>query len=516
MWLTVPTEVSFLSRNPSDIEVETRAGYKLAAMSDFRTDMSAKEKLFLGFSQSFRKLLEFNTRAGSVTDHLLSSDQNEISQLEFTPGHDRDLGVSFALQQKTVVHDVESQNRMYRLPITGTTLRETVNEPTCDYPGGRKRLTEHFLARSRFVNSAHKRLERVVRPRSRKIHTIPGMVARRRPGQIMNVEWQHDHHSLAMSMSFSAFQGKSMQANGYQKRGIRYLHFQRVDDVYRPFPGPPLITATVEDYGVHSRTEMFFQNGIDGNLSMTELDITDVNGRKRRWICIEISRPLVQATGPVPSELVPMPCSYLKISAPYDKILVMTDPREMDERLDLSRSPHLGDFKRLTVEGQGKDANQVRLRMCSDGVPIFATGSKRGMPIANHIEDFLFAKNVTGLPWKETDRRVSIATKATRKHEFWERCRSAAEVDKTRWKSLQDAMARDDCIVDITFEGEWDKVGPSVQVPQEFVPTPTVLPQTSLSPFMNALRAQGARKGRASSSRSSRTGYSGLRNEVRF
>ncbi|KAK2002425.1 hypothetical protein LX36DRAFT_568277 [Colletotrichum falcatum] len=443
-------------------------------MTGFRNDMSVKEKLSMGASRSFRKILEFNAQIGDATDRRLSSDQGEVSRLDLTPCH--------------------------------------------GYPEERKWLTEHFLARSRFVNSAHKRLEAVMRPRSKKIHMIPGLVARRRPGQIMNVEWQQEYHGLAMSMSFSALQGKSMEANGYQKRGIRYLHFQRVDDVHRTLPGPPLTTATVEDHGASCSTEMFLQDGIDGNLSMTELDITDVNGRKRRWICIEISRPLIQANGPVPSELVPMPGSYLKISAPYDKVSVITDPREFDGWPDLSRSPQLGNFKRLTDQGRGrgKGANQIRLRMCSDGVPIFATGSKREIPVVNRIEDFLFAKNVTGLPWKETDRRVSSATKAMRKHEFWERCCSAAEVDKARWKSLQDAMARDECIVDVTFKGKWDEVGPSVQVPQEIIRKPTVVPQTGLSPFVHPLRAQGAGKGRASISGSRRTRNSGLRNEVQF
>ncbi|KAK1595991.1 uncharacterized protein LY79DRAFT_627009 [Colletotrichum navitas] len=488
-------------------------------MTGFRNDMSVKEKLYLGFSQSFRETLEFNTQVGHATDRQLSSDQNEMSHLEFTPCHDRGLGgSSSSLQQKTMVQDVELQDRMYRFPVKESVFRETMYEPRYDYPEERKRLIEHFLAKSRFVESAHKRLAAVIRPRSKQIHTVPGLVARRRPGQIMNIEWQQEYHGFAMGMSFSAFQGKSMEANGYQKRGIRYLHFQKVDDVYRTFPGPPLITATAEDYRASFSTEMFFQDGIDGNISMTELDITDINGRKRRWICIEMSRPLVQATGPVPSELIPMPCSYLKISAPYDKVSITTNLMKFDERLNLSRSPQLGNFKRLTVQGHGRgtDAYRVRLRLCSDGVPIFATGSKKCMPFANRTEDFLFVKNVNGLPWKETDRRVSNATKAMRKHEFWERCRSAAEVDKARWKSLQDAMARDDCVVDITFEGEWDKVGPSVQMSQEVARTPTAVPQTGLSPFVHPLRAQDAGKGRASSSGSCRAKDSGLRNEVKF
>ncbi|GKT49883.1 uncharacterized protein ColSpa_10064 [Colletotrichum spaethianum] len=211
-----------------------------------------------------------------------------------------------------------------------------------------------------------------------------------------------------------------------------------------------------------------------------------------------------------------MPRSYLKIAAPSDKVMVMTNTRNFDAWLDTSQTPQLGDFKRLTIRGprRGKYAKQVRLRMCSDGVPIFATGSKRSIPIASRIDDFLFAKNVTGLPWKETDRRVSNATKAMRKHEFWERYRSAAEVDKAQWKSLQDAMARDDCVVDITFGGEWNQVGPNAQTPQ-VVWTPTVPLETKLSPSAPPFRPQGATTGSARSG-NRRPGSSGLRNEVQL
>ncbi|OHW90218.1 hypothetical protein CSPAE12_11185, partial [Colletotrichum incanum] len=451
--------VSSLSRNPSDIEAETCAGSELATITDFRIDMSVKEKFFLGFSQLYRKTLESDAQVKRTPGHLISAHSNEVLARDRVDLNDRVLGFPYALQQETVFRNPEIQNRMYGFPGMETTLKETGDELSYDSSEERRRLSEHFLARSRFIKGAHERLATVVRPRNEKIHTIAGLVARRRSGQIMNIEWQQGYHGMALNMSFSAFQGRSMEANGYQKREIRCLHFREVDDAHQTFPGPPLDTATAEDHGANSSTEMFFQDGVDGSLSMVELDITDINGRKRRWICIEISKPLVQASGPVPSELIPMPSSYLKIAAPSDNVLVMTDTRDFDEWLDLSQSPQLDEFKKLTIRGteRGKDANQVRLRMCSDGVPIFATGSKRSIPIASRIDDFLFAKNVTGLPWKETDRRVNNSTKAIRKHEFWERYRSAAEVDKARWKSLQDAMARDDCVVDITFGGEWDE-----------------------------------------------------------
>ncbi|KZL68994.1 hypothetical protein CT0861_04630 [Colletotrichum tofieldiae] len=478
--------------------------------------MTIKEKFFLGFSQLFRKRLEFDAQVKNPPGRLLSAHPNEVlvrGKLDLT---DRVLDFPYALQQGTVVRNSEIQNRMYGFPGMETTLKEAGDELSHDYSEERRRLREHFLIRSRFVKGAHGRLTTMIRPRNQNIHTIAGLVARRRSSQIMNVEWQQGCHGMALNMSFSAFQSRSMEANGYQKREIRCLHFRKVNDAHPTFPGPPLDTATAKDYGANSSTEMFILDGVDGSISMVELDITDINGRKRRWICIEISKPLVQANGPVPSELIPMPRSYLKIAAPSDNVLVMTDMRDFDERPDLSQSPQLGDFKKLTIRGlgRGKNVNQVRLRMCSDGVPIFATGSKRSIPIASQIDDFLFAKNVTGLPWKETDRRVNNTTKALRKHEFWERYRSAAEVDKARWKSLQDVMARDDCVVDIEFGGEWYEVNPSVQAPQ-FICAPTVPLQTGLPPSAPSFRAQSAKKGCASSG-SRRPGSSGLRNEVQL
>ncbi|GKT49882.1 uncharacterized protein ColSpa_10063 [Colletotrichum spaethianum] len=265
------TGMSTLSRNSSDIKVETCTGYELATMTDFRTDMSVKEKLSLGYSQSFHKSLEFDARIQETSGGLLSARRNEIMGRGGLGLVDRFLGFSYALRQETVAHDAEIQNRMYGLPDTETTLEETKDGYDCS--NERRRLNEHFLARSRFVKRAHQRLAIAIRPCNRKTHTIPGLVARRRSDQIMNVEWQQDYHGMAMNMSFSAFQSRSMEENGYRKREIRRLHFRKVDDAHQTFPGPPLDTATAEDYGANSSTEMYFQDGVDGSLSMVELDM---------------------------------------------------------------------------------------------------------------------------------------------------------------------------------------------------------------------------------------------------
>ncbi|TQN74471.1 hypothetical protein CSHISOI_01020, partial [Colletotrichum shisoi] len=447
-----------LSRDPSDIEAETRTSYELTTMTGFRTDMTVKEKLFLGLSHMFSRKFDFDAQAQQNPDHLISLSRNEIMARGGIHLTDRVLGFPYALQQEGLAREVETRNRMYGLSAMDTTL-EMGDEEKDDPVKERRRLRQHFLARTPFVKGAHARLATVLRSHNKKVHTIPGLVTRRQTGQIMNVEWRQDYGGMAMNMSFSAFQSRSMEANGYRRREIRCLHFLRVNDKDRASLGPQLDTATAKDYGAEYSTEMFLQNGVDGNLSVIELDITDVTGRKRRWVCIEITKPLVQAHGPVPSELVPMPRSYLRIAAPSDKTSVMTTTEGFDAWRKPSQSPHLGNFEKLTIRGPVRtdNANKVRLRMCRDGVPIFATGSKRGISDASRIDDFLSANNVIGLPWKETDRRVSNNTKNMRKHEFWERYHSAADTDKAQWMSLQDAMAKDNCVVDMTFEGEWDE-----------------------------------------------------------
>lgn len=257
---------------------------------------------------------------------------------------------------------------------------------------------------------------------------------------------------------------------------------------------------------------------------MAELKVfpsTDINGVRRRWLCIEITKPLAQVNGPAPIELTPMPQSFIKIAMPVDKLPVVVDPSKtppiLKEQSDKMEPPQLSDFDKLTIGrvDLGLQDVKMRLKISRDGVPIFVTGSKKGhMPDGSSRDDFLCASDVDGLPWKETDRRVSKNTLLLRKAEFWDRFDMAAAIDKARWESLQDAMARDECIVDITFEGEWQVFAPVVQASQSRW-TPS---QHESSQSRNNIRPQGLNRrlynrhqGNAAPSKSS-----GLRNEVHW
>lgn len=248
---------------------------------------------------------------------------------------------------------------------------------------------------------------------------------------------------------------------------------------------------------------------------------TDINGVKRRWVCIEITKPLAQVNGPAPIELTPMPQSFIKIAIPSDSILVVVDPSKplpiIEEQPDKMEPPQLGDFDKLTIGriDPGLKDVKMRLKISGDGVPIFVTGSKKGhMPDYSTLDDFLCASDVPGIPWKETDRRVSKSTLLLRKDEFWDRFNLAADADKVRWESLQDAMASGECIVDITFEGDWQEFAPVAQVSQSRW-TPL---QHESSQSQRNIRPQGLNRGLNSrhQGNTAPSKSSGLRNEVHW
>ncbi|OHF00346.1 hypothetical protein CORC01_04327 [Colletotrichum orchidophilum] len=486
--------------NP-DIQAETDAGYKLAKMAEFKPGMSVQEKLSLGFRTGLQKRDEHQTRIQQEPERSLTGSRNEIMALGGIDLTDHALGLPISLRQGAVAFDAETKKR------SSSNWQRTFDSSVQSI-------------------GACRRLTTVMRPYIRTIHTIPGLNARRRAGQIMNVEWQHNYHGMSMNMSFSALQARSMELNGYRRRTIQCIHFQREEVMtQKPFPGPPLGADTAEAYGASSSTEMFFGHDQDHRLSLVDLYITDINGVRRRWVCIEIAKPLVQVKGPVPMELTPMPQSYVKIAAPGDKILILKDTSQPlpieEEQRDKNEPPQLGDFEKLSICGpiDGREDVKMRLRMCRDGMPIFATGSKKGhIPGSSRVEDFLSASEVTGLPWKETDRRVHQNTVLKRKNEFWDRLRSAAEIDKQRWASLQDAIARNDCVVDITFQGEWQEFAPVIQASQSMW-TPALpplqpgtprLPHTIQLPGLNKV-PRNRYEGKVVGPRSS-----GLRNEVHW
>lgn len=192
-----------------------------------------------------------------------------------------------------------------------------------------------------------------------------------------------------------------------------------------------------------------------------------------------------------------------------------------EDHLDSTQSPQLGNFQKLTICGSRyrSDAEKLRLRMSKDGTPIFETQSKKSyIPGSSVAEDFLSAEDLSGLPWKETDRRVKHDTRTKRKDEFWERVRQAAEFDKKRWASLQETMARDKCIVDITFRGDWAEFAPKSQTPRTTW-TPLVPSQSRLSPFAPIFLPQYGKKkpgARYDGNTNRPSGSSGLRNETKW
>ncbi|KAK1639545.1 hypothetical protein BDP81DRAFT_512586 [Colletotrichum phormii] len=482
-----------LSRNPADIQAETDAGYNLAKISDFKPSMSVQEKLSLGIRMGLQRRDAVQTVYQQTRDRESRNNAMALGGIELT-------------------------DHALALPMC---LRQNLNETISDTKISTQRLTDHIETRMPFIKEASSRLTAALRPCVKTLHTIQGLVARRRPGQIMNTEWQDSCNTMSMNMSFSAFQARSMRLNGYRRRAIQWIHFQRVGDSLKPFPGPPLDDDIAEDNPPSSTTEMFFEHGRKHELSLVELDITDINGAKHRWICIEIAQPLAQVRGPAPIELTPMPQSFIKIAMPAENVLELPSTRQHmpneKEQPNKNHPPQLGDFEKLTIGDSARSREDVkmRLRVCRNGMPIFVTGSKKGhIPDSSPFADFLSAPGVTGLPWKETDKRVGKNTVLLRKREFWQRFFSAAEIDKERWASLQDAMARDECIVDITFKDQWQEFAPVVQASlSKWASFQPQSPQSAHRPQTQGLHRgfHNRREGNAVPPRSS-----GLRNEVRW
>ncbi|KAK1542668.1 hypothetical protein CPAR01_06055 [Colletotrichum paranaense] len=518
-YLTEVLGVASLCRNPANVQVETDAGYNLAKMSDLKPDMSVQEKLILGLRTGLQRRDEYRAKVEQDPARLRHESRNDIMAFGGIDMTDLALALPKSLRQKEVINAAEDEKRRLGFPSMEVTLPDRspayANEWWDMY-------NAYIRARSMFVKGASLRLTAVSRPYNKTVHSIPGVIAWRRADQIMNIEWQPSYHGMSMNKSFSAFQARSMELNGYRRRSIQYVHFQRENNGQKSFPGGALGTNAGDDDDNSSfTTERFFERDRKHKLSLIDLDITDINGVKRRWVCIEITKPLAQVNGPAPIELTPMPQSFIKIAIPCDSILVVVSTSKplpiMEEQLDKMEPPQLGDFDKLTIGrvDSGLENVKMRLKISGDGVPIFVTGSKKGhMPDDSTLDDFLCASDVTGLPWKETDRRVSKSALLLRKAEFWDRFNLAADADKVRWESLQDAMASDECIVDITFEGDWQEFAPVAGASQSRW-TPV---QHESSQSQHSIRPQGLNKGQNSrhQGNTAPSKSSGLRNEVHW
>ncbi|KAF9870167.1 hypothetical protein CkaCkLH20_12401 [Colletotrichum karsti] len=342
------------------------------------------------------------------------------------------------------------------------------------------------------------RLRNVLNAYNEKPHTIQGMTSRRRAGQIMAVEWRQGRQGLQPGMDFSSFQERSMNMNGYQRRSIQSIHFQTQDSTSTKSFGPRIGTQASDPYWQNLNTEMSFRHGNDESVSLTDFYMTDVEGMKRRWLCIEISRPLVDIHGAAPCELDPMPQSSIKIAVPADKVTVLPSPWQ-------SQAP--GDVA----------SNSLRLEYSKDGIALFVTQSKADyIPGHNFVEDFFSAAAVTGLPWKESDRRLKAETVSKRKHEFWERVQRAANEDRMRWISLQKAMARKNCVVDIIFRSDWLNVAPSAPGQQLWTQTdPRLLSSVPAQIPRRSYGSNGRPDARFAGHTNHRPPSSGLRNELK-
>lgn len=199
-----------------------------------------------------------------------------------------------------------------------------------------------------------------------------------------------------------------------------------------------------------------------------------------------------------------MPQSFVKIAVPADSVGIWTHSQQRQ----MGYPPQLGNFQTLSCGSLREHGGTLRLKMSKGGIPLFVTQSKSAhFPGHDSIEDFLSASDVSGLPWKETDRRVKDETKAMRKSEFWMRVRQQAMFDRSRWISLQNVMARDSCIVDINFLDDWVDVAPKIQAQPlnlgAFRPSYSPLQQQVPSTQMQSVS-------------SGRSRLSGLRNEFKW
>ncbi|TDZ34700.1 hypothetical protein C8035_v002538 [Colletotrichum spinosum] len=269
-----------------------------------------------------------------------------------------------------------------------------------------------------------------------------------------------------MNTSFSAFQQRSMEANGYRERAVECIRFLRDDVVHRPGFGPPLSKFVSPSQWHALSAEMSLSREEGHSISVMDLDITEMDGLARRWICIEISKPLIEANGQLPRELHPMPQSFVKIAVPVEKIELLSGVRAFNGSAPHSKQASCPGGSRGLSSGyssQGWDQRTLRLRMSKDGIPLFTTRSKSEHLHGQQMpDDFLSASNVTGLPWQGTDRRTEDDTMAEDKADFWEGVRMAAQADRKQWISLQQAMAQNKCFVEIFFGEEgWNEYAPA-------------------------------------------------------
>ncbi|KAF3799402.1 hypothetical protein GCG54_00002103 [Colletotrichum gloeosporioides] len=473
-------------------------------MSNFVPSASVREKLLLGIKIGSQRRAKFEALHRKDKNYYKNESPNDVIAIDNIRSTDWTLEIPYDLHQEAIVASATQQVVSMGLENQPTVYGDR-GELGLDKREMRAEWLRHHQARLPFVQGSVRRLKAALGAFNENPYNVQGMTSLRRAGQVMNVEWRQSPRDRQMSMNFSAFQERSKETSGYRRRTIHSIHFQKEDNArYKDF-GPPLDAENAQKYRESLSTE-----------------ITDAVGKNRRWLCIEISRPLVLSDGPVPLDLDPMPLSTIKIAVPIDKVTVMPHPWQHQMVRDIAPDQaaviRLGDFSNSShgsYNVPGESA-RLRLKLSKDGIPIFMTQSKSDqIPGHRIVEDFLTTDKVPGLPWKETDRRAKAETKVKRKEEFWERVGQAAQENRLQWISLQQSMARDSCVVDIVFKDEW------IDVPARIAAR-----DLSRDPSFAQVPAQISRHIRArpsvqptggySSHASYRPGSSGLRNEVRM
>ncbi|KAI8150923.1 T-complex protein 1 subunit gamma [Colletotrichum sp. SAR 10_70] len=78
-----------------------------------------------------------------------------------------------------------------------------------------------------------------------------------------------------MSMNFSAFEERSKETNGYRKRTIQSIHFQKEDNARHKDFGPPLDAENAQQLQESLSTEMYFGHEENHPIAMHDFEITD-------------------------------------------------------------------------------------------------------------------------------------------------------------------------------------------------------------------------------------------------
>ncbi|ROT39366.1 hypothetical protein SODALDRAFT_323760 [Sodiomyces alkalinus F11] len=333
----------------------------------------------------------------------------------------------------------------------------------------------------RLVMASSRRLQAAAGVFNENIFRLPGVRQQERlPYQIMDIEPPAPRCSaLDAETSFRGLFERS-NASGYRMMTLASIHFQ-VPYSTLPFP--------LECH--HPQRELPLQTGAhlratkEGSITVFELNIDACV-----WFVFEMNLPLAEVEGHCPPELEPMPMSCLRLAVPKDKVTTRTTPAPPTPDIEPQRA-------------------RQRLELCRDSIPLFVTGSKNlYIPSEHHgVEDFFQATKVTGMACRWRDKKTKKWAKRREKFAFWKDFQRAAQLDKTQWTLVQEAMARGQCVVDMDILEPWRDVPRTKTAPTDPL-SRNSHQATPLSPKGHPEETPDQRRKQQRSS--------GLRNEVKF